>query len=502
VLTDARTVLAGSVLRADVCIVGAGAAGIALARRMRGTGRRVALLESGGFEPDAATQALCRGALTGEPMGFFGAHPGIDFMRIRQFGGSTNHWGGWCRPLDPADFEVRDLVPDSGWPFARDALDPWYADAQAVCQLGPFEYEAAYWIDREAGQPVLETEQLQTSMFQLSPPTHFGDVYRDELVNADDVELCLWANVVDLPLAGDRVAAATVATLTGNQFRVEAATFVLATGGIEVPRLLLACNRDRPAGVGNAHDLVGRYFADHPHLTVRVVFSRDDLDLYLVGDRDVTGVADGGVTSIRTAGALVPAPDAAAARKLQGLGALFDIFVDPDSAGSVSSEDAGGYIDAIVGSSMARQATLEVRAEPQPNPTSRVMLTGERDALGMPLARVDWQLTADDRRSIDQGLALIADELAGAGIALVRTEIDGVGPLDRGLDVGCHHMGTARMHVDPERGVVDADGRVHDVLNLYVAGSAVFPTFGWVNPTLTIVALALRLGDHLADAPE
>jgi choline dehydrogenase-like flavoprotein len=495
VIIDARQIESDAVLRADVCVIGAGAAGITVARRLRGTATSILLLESGGFEQDEPTQSLYEGAVTGEPMRFFGTSPTLDFMRLRWFGGTTNHWGGWCRPLDAADFERRAHVPGSGWPFGRHHLDRWYAEAQAVCELGPYRYDAEWWTERGAGPAALDTPQLRSVVFQLSPPTRFGQVYRAELVSAEDVTVCLWANVVDLALDSNRVAAADVAVLDGSRFRVEASTFVLATGGIEVARLLLACNRDRPAGLGNEHDLVGRHFADHPHLGFPIVLADRDLDLYELASRTVRGEGTT-VDEVSTVGALTPTPEASDALALQGLGAIIDVVATDGGAAEIAPAEVGALLGVFEGVA-ATPASLTIRAEQQPNPDSRVRMVRERDRLGVPKVEVDWRLAGADRDSLARGLDLLADELAAGGIAHVRSEVDGETALERAVDVGCHHMGTARMHDDPRHGVVDANCRVHGLTNLYVAGSAVFPTTGWVNPTLTIVALALRLGDHL-----
>ncbi len=182
-------------------------------------------------------------------------------------------------------------MPDSGWPFDGTQLGPFYEEAQRICQLGPYRYDAAWWTDRGAGKPVLDTDLLATTVNQISPPTRFGELYRDELERAADVRVCLWANVVDLRVDGERISAAEVAVLHGERFRVAATTFVLAAGGIEVPRLLLASTGERPAGIGNQNDLVGRCFADHPHIDFGVVLTAParDLSLYTFVVQELPG---------------------------------------------------------------------------------------------------------------------------------------------------------------------------------------------------------------------
>src|SRR6185312_3237457 len=132
---DARKIPAETTIECDICIIGAGAAGITMARELRGAGRRVAVLESGGFDFDEATQELYAGQVVGRDFS------PIDADRLRYFGGTTNHWEGSCKPFDPLDFEKRDWVPYSGWPFGREALEPFYRRAQVICQLGPYTYD-------------------------------------------------------------------------------------------------------------------------------------------------------------------------------------------------------------------------------------------------------------------------------------------------------------------------------------------------------------------------
>ena len=189
-LIDARTVPRDSVVETDVCIVGAGAAGITLALELIGTPLRVHLLESGGLDFDAATQQLYQGETDGHPY-----YP-LDTCRLRYFGGSTNHWAGWSSPIDPLDFTPRPWVPHSGWPFGREHLDRYYREAQMLCQLGPFSYEARDWT--EPGVPPLPLKRVVSRVEQLSPPTRFGVEYRDKVLNADNINTCVHANVTQI----------------------------------------------------------------------------------------------------------------------------------------------------------------------------------------------------------------------------------------------------------------------------------------------------------------
>ncbi len=511
---DARTVPDGSLIEADVCIVGAGAAGITMARELRKGPLRVVVLESGGHEPDRATRSLSEGEVTRKP--YFR----LDAARSRCFGGTTEQWTGECRPLDAQDFERLDWIPDSGWPFGLTQLLPFYERARSVCEIGSFPFDAPDWAEHGVRPLALREGGVRTAAFHYSPPTRFGEVYREELRRAANVVVYLGANLIDLesPSPPVTVDAVRVACLSGIGFRVAARAFVLAAGGIENARLLLMANRVRPSGLGNEHDLVGRYFMEHLYMDSAADLRARDGSLsgfYTTGHR---------VGGLRVRGILGLDPDL---RRREGLTNFCAVFDSP-SAGLILHEGRRLVTDLIRGRApvgarprlgyAARHLAVEAarrwakrvgeppvrlyRAkyllEQAPNPESRVVLGRERDRLGCPRSELRWRLSDIDERTARRGHDILRHELESAGIGRLRRALDREdGSWVRRLRGARHHMGTTRMHPDPRRGVVDADGRVHGLANLYVAGSSVFPTSGAANPTLTIVALALRLADHL-----
>ncbi len=266
--SDARSLPPGTVLTPDLAIIGGGPAGISLALALAGAKFRVLLLESGGMDFDAATQKLYDGAEAGVP------YIPLDATRLRYLGGSTNHWGGWCRPLDPDDFEKRPWVAHSGWPFARKELEPYFPRAQELVEAGPFLYDALAQSAPALGPMVkLGAGGVYTSFFQFSQwagnpqhlPTHFGERYAAALKRIGNLKVLLNANVTGLRLSADatQLDHLDLATLSGNRFTVKPRHTVMAAGAIETARLLLASNDVMKTGVGNQHDLVGRFFADH-----------------------------------------------------------------------------------------------------------------------------------------------------------------------------------------------------------------------------------------------
>ena len=524
-LIDFREADVGSLLQADLCIVGGGPAGLSIAREFIGTGRSVILLESGGRQFNRDVQSLDEGTNT---RGDFS----LRTSRFRMLGGTTYVWGGWCTPLDDSDFRKRDWVPYSGWPIAKSDLLPCYARAQKLCELGRYRYTVPEWPTLAGKALALDANKLEHRLWQLSPPTLFGELYAAELSKAPEVKLLLNATVTEIVARGNAasVSEVRVASLNGRSTRVQARAFILACGGIETPRLLLASRRVAADGLGNGHDLVGRFFMDHPHPDAGGVLLTGDaesfspyVDTQIGEERVVLGFGPSPRaqqrlrilnSSVAVHGPLHHAPsdswDALTklARGFEDLnwpantGALvLDVLRDLDD---VIRE---GYLRATEGP--VRGFSFTSRTETAPNPSNRVTLAGERDALGVNRVRLDWTVGALERITVEKTMRLLAEELGRLEVGRVRINellLENDSQWSENLSWFGHHMGTTRMSPDPKTGVVDADCRVHGVANLFVASSSVFPTSGFANPTLTILALALRLADHvktsvLADAP-
>ena len=492
-LIDSRHILNNRTIETDLCIIGSGAAGLTIAKQWLNSKTLVLLLESGGFDFDRKTQYLYDGRHAGTFLSERSQY--LLVSRLRYFGGSTNHWGGYCRPLDEIDFEKRPWVPNSGWPFPKSHLEPYYRRALPLLEIEPFDYDIMK--DPRAPLVLRESKRILTKMIHISPPTRFGIKYRDEIVGARNINLYLHGNCVELLTnpEGTRVTKIRVASLKGNNFWIKSKMFVLATGGIENPRLLLHPTKAHQRGLGNHHDLVGRYFMEHITMSPAQVFltvPRESLSLYL-------GLGPFGlfVTSeqvqrkfgLLAFSALVTGKPGRQLSKLERkiLKSAFDIDHLKDQN---RSEDAqkNSYI-----------SELTVVAEQAPNRESRVTLTQDKDLLGRRMVSLNWQVQKTDYSSIKESLEILGRELGRSSLGRIRinmvVENDHLTPSTEG---GNHHMGTTRMHVDPKQGVVDPDCLVHGVSNFYIAGSSVFPTVGSEgSTTLTLVALALRLSDHL-----
>lgn len=515
-LIDFREAAAPELLDADLCIVGGGAAGIAIAREFIDSGWSVVVLESGGLESDARVQELNQGEFPG---GGFTLHE----SRYRQFGGTTSVWGGWCAPLDALDFERRDWVPHSGWPISRDELTPWYGRAQELCQLGEYRYDVAEWPGLAAAVLPLDAAKLSHRLWQLSPPTRFGEVFRVELVGARNVTLLLHATATEIVARenGQTAREVRIANLEGRRGRVRARYFVAACGGIETPRLLLLSRSVQTSGLGNRHDLVGRYFMEHPHPDAGGVFIDGDAERFepyvrreVDDERVVLALGPSGRaqqrlrilnSSIAVAGPMYLGP-MEAWDSLIKLARAAEQGRWPASA-PTHALNVLGNVDGVLREAYRRRTAKPVRGyrfiartESAPDPANRVMLAEQRDALGQQRARLQWQPGGIERVTVAKTMMLVAAEFGRLGIGRIRLNellLEDDTRWNENLGWFGHHMGTTRMSETERAGVVNPDCRVHGLANLYIAGSSVFPTCGYANPTLTILALALRLADHL-----
>lgn len=548
-MDDADCVPRDTVLRSDVCVVGAGPAGITLALALGEYGLSVLLLEAGRQARDKASQDLYAGELAND------LHSPPHRYRLRGLGGSSAIWGGRCMPLDPIDFEARPWVPHSGWPLAYEDLHPYYVAANALAEAGRYAYDA-----REAlptapplvsgwHSDLVSTEGLE----RFSCPTDFGRRYALRLQRSSTVRVVRGAVCTGLRLqaqaTGDPpvpVRALDIATLRGNRLQAQARAVVLATGGLEAARLLLNSNDVHPQGVGNRHDVVGRYYMCHLAGNLATL----TLNGPTTAVRHGYEIAADGVYCRRR----LTLSDACQRREhlLNAVARLhFPRISDPDHRSGVLSglflarrficyeygrrlhdtrarsasllvrhlwnvtRDAGSTatflghwlvkrtlsvrkFPSVILANTTNRFSLEVQGEQRPHPDSRVMLADSRDALGMRRLRIDWRYQPEDIASLRRTLELIAQEVHRSGVGQLQFDQETLEEdMLRYGAYGGHHLGTTRMGHDPRTSVVDANARVHGVQNLYIAGSAVFPTSGQANPTLTLLALSLRLADHL-----
>ncbi len=498
---------------ADVCIVGAGIAGLAIARELMDTPTTVLLVESGGLAPEPAVSRLNEGENVGLGLG-------LETGRARTFGGTGTVWPGQCIRLDPFDLEDRDWVPESGWPVSAADLDPWYDRAEQWLGIPATASDEQAWRRYGLVPPAVDPDLLVHKSAVYSPRPDVGALHRRDFERSDRVRVLLHATAAEIRTeAGGTVASELeVRSLSGRTGRVRARTFVLCGGGLENARLMLLSK------LGS--DTVGRYLQDHPTIWADVAADRPAAlqEFYNVLGRGrvryvprlrlgyetqrreqvlnaiATFVYDDTVT-----------PGLAAAREISSalqerrrparlgraeLGGALHELDRVASAGwrrFVRGRPSAGPLDRV---------QVKILVEQAPNRDSRISLSSEPDALGLPRVSVDWRLTELERRTTRVFTDALDGELRRLGLGrLTGTEwLDG-DDWTSGFEDAYHPIGSTRMSTDPARGVVDRDCRVHGLDGLYVCGSSVFPTGGYANPTLTVVALALRLAHHLTLRP-
>ena len=515
-IEDLRTAPDGQTLEGDVCIVGAGPAGVALAEALAGSGLEIILLESGGMAVERSVQVLN----VSENVGL--QHGGATEGRARTFGGAGRVWAGQCLRLDAVDFESRSWVPLSGWPIAQQTLEPFYEDAERYFRVDgqPTDSSAYRLFGRKL--PAWAPDTIESMFTVYTPEVDVGRFHRMSLKRARNVRVVLHATVIHIDTEDARATGLRLCTFDGRISHARAQAYVLCAGGIENARLLLASDEQRSSGLGNSCDLVGRYFQEHPNGVTATIDCGDPMAMQALfriqynsrryfpkfrlseAAQRVGQVlnANAHLTFEEAPGSGMAAlrifVAAARQRKLpahafrQSLALLLDARVIGRAA---LARARGGAV-----ASVPNAVRLQCYLEQSPNPDSRIRLSRRKDMLGMRQAAIDWRLGELERRTAAVMTQQVAAEFARLGLGRVRPDVwlgePGDGWQSQLVD-SYHHAGTTRMAAFPTQGVVDPTLEVFDVAGLYVCGGSVFPTSGYANPTLTIVALALRLAQQL-----
>lgn len=503
---DARELENKAIIEADICIVGAGPAGISMALDWVGKKENIVLLESGGFEYDDAVQDAYKGENTGLPY-----YP-LKSTRLHYFGGTSNHWGGFCSRLDPIDFEARPWVADSGWPISLTDLEAFYPKAHELVELGPYQWSVDYWLENKPNfrQLFPDNNFLWDKIWKISPPTRFGKKYRDAIVSAPNIHLYTFANVTNIISSpeGQLVTEVEVRNLEGKSYTVKAKHFVLAGGAMQNARMLLAANTQQSRGLGNQYDVVGRYFMEHIEVRSGELWLTEpnDLAMYMLNmeARAEIAVRPAIQQKLGITNGTVSLSPLNVANHLRAHSKSWSSDDPRKNIEAVQEENKNAEENKILKrfkKNYRMAFSMFSRFESAPNRESRVFLDTKKDAMGVPLASLHWQLSEIDKKSIRRAHELIGQQLGAEGKGRVKVfrflEDADNNSWSEGTSGGWHHMGTTRMGNDPRTSVVDRNCRVHGMKNLYCAGSSCFPTSGAANPTLSLVALSLRLSAYL-----
>ena len=505
----------------DICIIGSGAAGTAMAREFFHTKYTILVLEAGGLSHEIKSQDPYRSKVVGLP------HTGVHTGRARVFGGTTTLWAGQALPLSPIDFEARDWVPYSGWPVSFDKLGGYYRRAEEVMKLRPSSYDSEAWVQARHVPPSFDSDICEVGLSQFSNDQNFAISYRTEMRTSQNVHVVTHANVVNIvqDKSASTVDCLQLKSLNGRTCKATSRYCIICCGAIETARLLLASNTIEPKGIGNRNDLVGRYFQEHLHCIPIPVTPKDKRKF----------AATFNAFRYRN---FKHSPKIAASANLQRkykiLNVGAEIIYPPSDDSPIEAakhllriarqKEQWGELPGVVGKIaksphklvgaalrhyVLKQPSFDSTGQPyiglcgeqSPYSESRIYLGEERDILGMRRTVVDWRLTNLEKHSIDIFSKQLAREFSR--LDLGRIELanfqwpDDPSQFGRVLHDSNHHIGTTRMSESPATGVVNSDCKVHDVDNLFIGSSSVFPTGGYSNPTLTAIALTIRLADHL-----
>ena len=523
--TDLRDHADNGRLATDVCIIGSGPAGAVIALELAAAGIDVLVVESGGWDVEPETNELYELDNVGLP------RLPQDEIRVRQIGGSMTQWTGRSAPFRAIDFEERPWVSMSGWPITLDELEPHIGRASAYLGYAPMRYDRDIWraFDGNRTDQTLDPAKLVDEMWQFSKGTDPGQPVRvntdlrERIESEPNLRVLFHANVLDIvPIDnGRQVDHVVISTLEGKRATVSARTVVVAAGGIESARLLLASRSVVPTGLGNDRDLVGRFYAEHPYCEVGTFSVDDDWTALLTRFGNHWFSTPTGKQVFMSGLALSPRVQ----RERELLNACMYVLSEDDENAAVHAArrlatgtgDTAADVKALLSRPMelaeaARRRQLEglppivpptrislgVNAEQRPDPDSRITLSDRTDKLGMPLTRMDWRMDDQEIETIRAMFDLVVDEFGRLGLPR-PTPSPWLGDDDWREHVvdTAHHSCSVRMASDPSRGVTDPWGHVYGVDGLYVAGSALFPTVGTANPTLMLTSLALRVADAI-----
>ncbi|MDP2231531.1 GMC oxidoreductase [Methylotenera sp.] len=470
----------------DVCVVGAGPAGITIARVLAGEGKTVALLEGGGLEYAETSQSLYQGKSIG-----LNNWNAVKNCRLRYFGGTSNHWGGRCSFLDSIDFEQRDnYFGLPGWPSgSREDMFKYFSAACTIVDLPKDAFKVPHKYSWKG-------TDYRYSDVALSPPTRFASKYREELKKSGKIDVFINANLTNIVLHEglNTVKSLEIRNYKGDVFSFSAKNYVLALGAIENARMLLNSDKQARGGVGNQHDMVGRCFMEH----FNVEFGRfviDDKAIWTQGDIELNPT-ESLIRNKQIGNAVLKfnynytLPEYGRFHEVKRSARNF----------ICQSETVTDLTRKLVDFDCSGDGVITSLIEQTPNLKSRITLDSEKDPFGLRRIILNWKASRADDLTIRTLGREVAKEMARNKIARVQLK-DFI--LDENIDISdyghhCHQMGTTRMSDDPKFGVVDKNQRVHGIDNLFIAGSSVFSTGGGCNPTLTIVMMSLRLGKHIA----
>lgn len=519
-IIDSNNLPSDTTLEYGVCIIGAGAAGVTIASELSGKFRDICIIEGGGPDYSRKSQILYRGEITGDR--YYPLH----LSRLRYYGGSTNHWGGASIPFDEFDFIKRDWIPYSGWPIGLKELESYYKRANDLLKIDNYCYEFDRSKPEYEGKPEygIFNKILQYSRLDDGK---FGSHFWNELKSSESISVLFNCNAIKLLTdeSGSTIKSVSLKVLQGKNLTVRAMYFILAMGGIENPRLLLLSTDVYKNGLGNQHDLVGRYFMDHIFyysgiVKFKNIRIRNQIKPFIhneSGNQRKIGLISPDYEFLST-NRISNCNTYLLSRSKLKLGENYNsdsnlsalIIKDDLLRLRIPIEFKSNIKSLISGTDKVikiiiyqlidifrfeKEIALRTCIEQVPNPGNRVILSEEKDFLGINKVVLKWDMGSEEKRTLEKYHEYLKSRLISSGICDLNFMDEN--ELNANYGPGHHHMGTTKMSEDSKTGVVDKHCRVFGISNLYIAGSSVFPTGGVANPTLTIIALGIRLAEHI-----
>lgn len=551
-IEDARRISPDSLINADLCIVGGGSAAISVALEFMKSGKSVVLIPGGGPNQTSSAIDLYRGRVD-QPR----THEPLEENRLRMWGGTTTVWGGRCIPFDPIDFEERSWIPNSGWPIGLDELREYIARATELSEAGKADFDARSVFKEKQKELIGGFDNTDFATWPLerwSIPTDYSKRYRADLEAASNVRILMHSHATHLQVdaGGTRIEHVLAACKPGRSFKIHATQTVIACGALENARLLLASKDVLPNGIGNHHDLVGRYYQSHrfgvcgyvklhdPNKDFMYEFEKDSEGVYCRRRFWLTPEAQEKRKTANVIGfffravsdesehrnamvSLVMLVKTLLGGARKGPKRLMEIIKDqrkellshlwivvkdgPSIFGQIASVIYTRFIQKrrlpiILPHRKLNHFPLFYQTEHVPLHDSRVYLDPSSvDDFGMPRLVASIKFCEIDYHTIRTFVNMFKQRLEQSGLGtfhLSDAELEFLAnPERKKFNSNAHNIGTTRMSASPQSGVVDVDCKVHGIENLYIAGASVFPTSGHANPTLMLIALALRLGEHL-----
>lgn len=495
-LLDARTLAGNATLDADICIVGAGPAGLTLAAELAGWNGTVVVLESGAMDSSPDAQLLNAAAVEGDPYG------GLERSRHRQVGGTARLWntplrrvsGAKLVPLDPGDFLGLNGRP--AWPLQYADLEPDYRRANVIAGVGRFDYQGSAW-DLPPSPVPPDHPTFVSRVFQFGPAARFCADLPGELARAGNITLCHGATAIRFGWRGSAVESVQAVTSTGVPLTIHARRLVLAAGGVENARMLLV-----EADSGMFRDesgWLGRGFMEHPRdYSLTLAASAPTRRLEFLDAREIDGTTVCGRIAVREEAILGrDLPNASVTvlpmgRSLRPFHWRLERLTRRRLGVSLAWPPGFGWSRLPLFARRFSGFQVLINFEEFPHPDNRLVLDSATDALGVRRARLQRRWQPGDAARHERLRSLIALSFAEIGLGPLA-----IGPLVQPDANSHHHMGTTRLGADAKEGVTDVNGQVFGTDNLFIAGASVFPAAGFANPTLTSIALSVRLARWL-----